>query len=158
MLEIRDSGLFAKLNGPEKSSNETKLKSNRKMTSPKLIALILMSAAVGFLAVQMLKPINVAIQDNQTNSVDQDRSKEIVTIEDENKTSITVHDCLQLKTELDPFNLLMALNQSTFSVADFTTLNIEEIRQCLSFLEIFQQQVRLKGFSFEFIFYSFADL
>ncbi len=114
-----------------------------------------MSAAVGFLAVEMLKPINVAIQDNQTNS---DRSKEIVTIEDENKTSITVHDCLQLKTELDPFNLLMALNQSTFSVADFTTLNIEEIRQCLNFLEIFQQQVRLKGFLFEFIFYSFADL
>jgi hypothetical protein len=155
VLEIRDSGLFAKLNGPEKASNEAKLKSNRKMTSPKLIALILMSAAVGFLAVEMLKPINVAIQDNQTNS---DRSKEIVTIEDENKTSITVHDCLQLKTELDPFNLLMALNQSTFSVADFTTLNIEEIRQCLNFLEIFQQQVRLKGFLFEFIFYSFADL
>ena len=117
-----------------------------------------MSAAVGFLAVEMLKPINVAIQDNQTNSDDQDRSKEIVTIEDENKTSITVHDCLQLKTELDPFNLLMALNQSTFSVADFTTLNIEEIRQCLNFLEIFQQQVRLKGFLFEFIFHSFADL
>jgi hypothetical protein len=122
------------------------------MTSPKLIVLILMSAAVGFFAVQMLKPINVAIQDIQTNSEDdQDLSKEIVTIEDENKTSVTVHDCLQLKTELDPFNLLMALNQSTYSVADFTTLNIEEIRQCLNILEIFQQKVRLNGFSFKFL-------
>ncbi len=111
-----------------------------------------MSAAVGFFAVQMLKPINVAIQDIQTNSEDdQDLSKEIVTIEDENKTSVTVHDCLQLKTELDPFNLLMALNQSTYSVADFTTLNIEEIRQCLNILEIFQQKVRLNGFSFKFL-------
>jgi hypothetical protein len=62
-------------------------------------------------------------------------------LEEENKTYVSVNHCLQLNIELEPFNLLMALNQSDYTVADFTTLNIEEIRHCLNFLEIFQQKV-----------------
>jgi hypothetical protein len=61
---------------------------------------------------------------------------------DANKTHLSVYQCLQLKTELEPFNLLLALNRSIYDVADFTPLNIEDIRQCLSFLEAFQQKVR----------------
>lgn len=59
---------------------------------------------------------------------------------DENETS--VESCLQLKMELEPFNILMALNRSHFDVAEFTTLNIEEVSQCLNHLNTLQQEVR----------------
>lgn len=67
---------------------------------------------------------------------------EVIEVQSEdNKTYVSVNHCLQLNIELEPFNLLMALNQSDYTVAEFTTLNIEEIRHCLNFLEIFQQKV-----------------
>ncbi len=68
-------------------------------------------------------------------------AKEDVGRDESNTSVVSVYQCLQIKTELEPFNLLMALNESTYQVADFTTLNIEEIRQCLNFLEVFQHQV-----------------
>jgi hypothetical protein len=70
-----------------------------------------------------------------------DKHEEIEVQSEDNKTYVSVNHCLQLNIELEPFNLLMALNQSEYTVAEFTTLNIEEIRHCLNFLEIFQQKV-----------------
>ncbi len=79
--------------------------------------------------------------ENNTTGDQNPTAKEDVGRDEYNTSVVSVYQCLQIKTELEPFNLLMALNQSTYQVADFTTLNIEEIRQCLNFLEVFQQQV-----------------
>lgn len=53
----------------------------------------------------------------------------------------TVANCLSLKHDLEPFNLLMALVEANYAVADFTSLNIEEIKNCLTLLETFHQRV-----------------
>ena len=55
----------------------------------------------------------------------------------------TVANCLSLKQDLAPFNLLMALAESNYAVADFTSLNIEEIKNCLTLLETFHHKVAL---------------
>jgi hypothetical protein len=75
-----------------------------------------------------------------------------------NKTSVSVYQCLHIKNELEPFNLLMALNQSAYQVADFTILNIEEIRDCLNFLEAFQQTVREQFSIFFDTFYLLSEM
>lgn len=84
--------------------------------------------------------VSVLVEHNSKTEFHQEEHEEI--LGDANKTNVSVFQCLQLKTELEPFNLLLALNQSIYDVADFTPLNIEDIRQCLSFLEAFQQKVR----------------
>ena len=55
----------------------------------------------------------------------------------------TVANCLSLKHDLEPFNLLIALAEANYAVADFTSLNIEEIKNCLTLLETFHQRVTL---------------
>jgi hypothetical protein len=138
------------------------------MAPSRRLLVTLMTVAVGCLAVQMLKCVHTGFQDipaileeqNSKMEVYHNDETKIMPADDENKTSVSVYHCLQLKTELDPFNLLMALNQSTYSVADFTTLDIEEIRQCLNFLEIFQRQVSQKEvmvFGFDFLHFMQAE-
>lgn len=55
----------------------------------------------------------------------------------------TVANCLSLKHDLEPFNLLIAVVEANYAVADFTSLNIEEIKNCLTLLETFHQRVTL---------------
>ncbi len=118
------------------------------MAPSKRLLLTLLSLAVGVLAVYVLTHVHAdsqSIPANLNEKVLDNRevSEEttMLSADDTNKSSVSVYQCLQLKTELDPFNLLMALNQSKYSVADFTALNIDEIRECLNFLEVFQQRV-----------------
>jgi len=47
-----------------------------------------------------------------------------------------------LKMEMEPFNLLMALVETEYTIAEFTKLDIEEIRSCLALLEAFHKRVR----------------
>ncbi len=127
---------------------------------PRPIFFAALAVVVGIFAVQMIPILSIqdiAIEKNI--KAERETSSEMVLENHEepeagnevNKTSVTVYQCLQVKTELEPFNLLMALNRSAYQVADFTTLNIEEIRECLNFLEAFQQTVSLSELRFHFL-------
>ena len=81
------------------------------------------------------------------NSVVPDETMEDDEISFANETILinttTVSNCLSLKHDLEPFNLLIALVEANYAVADFTSLNIEEIKNCLTLLETFHQRVTL---------------
>ena len=126
----------------------TDTKETRSVMALRRLFLALLTFGVGILVVMQIHQAALekreAVCDQQPAESefwnDNDKHEVLEVQSEDNKTYVSVNHCLQLNIELEPFNLLMALNQSDYTVAEFTTLNIEEIRHCLNFLEIFQQK------------------
>ena len=128
-----------------KFSLPTGTKETRCVMALRRLLLALLTFGVGILVVMQIHQAaekREAVCDQQPAESEfwNDKHEVLEVQSEDNKTYVSVNHCLQLNIELEPFNLLMALNQSDYTVAEFTTLNIEEIRHCLNFLEIFQQK------------------
>ena len=117
------------------------------MASGRVLITMLALSAIFAISFQIFKPMNeVGIQERSVQNDSASEGLDAETMNDAAGTSANstnVANCLSLKTEIEPFNLLMALVESNYAVADFTTLNIEEIKNCLSLLETLHQRVRM---------------
>jgi len=117
------------------------------MASGRVLITMLALSAIFAISFQIFKPMNEAgIEERSVQPDSVSEGLEAETMNEAAGTSAnttTVANCLSLKTEIEPFNLLMALVESNYAVADFTTLNIEEIKNCLSLLETLHQRVRI---------------